>query len=212
MRISSQAAGFARKTERLGHHDWIVRFKPTAAIRSRDPELPRQLFARLIRYQRPGFRHSYLLTSLCHTRRFTRGELIDLYHARWRIETIYREWKHTLDIQNLRSHTPLGIAKEIYAQLLAGNLIRWMMTEAVADTSTTPVDVSFCTAVSYIRSGLLHLLCLPPGRMARFYEQLLALIRAAKIRKRPGRSYRRRRDGTIRNLGYGKYQRRPRLK
>jgi hypothetical protein len=204
MRVSSQVAGFARKIRPLGHHDWRVRFEPTAAIHRKNPGLPRHLFARLIRYQRPGFRHSYLLTSLDDPRQFRRDELIDLYHARWRIETIYREWKRTLDIQNLRSHTPLGIMKEIHAQLLTSNLVRWIMTEAVSGTPQTPVDLSFSTAVSYVRSSLLPMLCLRPDRIAQFYQQLLALIRAARIRKRPGRSYPRPFDGKIKNLGYGK--------
>lgn len=206
MRISNQAASFARRSRKLGAHEWMVRFCPTPASRRKSPNLPRELSARLIRYQRPGFRHSYLLTSLNNTRRFQRDELVDLYHRRWQIETLYREWKHGLDIQNLRSHTVRGVLKEVYAHLLLNNLVRWIMTEASEETSSKPVELSFLTALSHIRSTLWPMLHLPPKEIAAAYEHLLTLIRAARIRQRPGRSYPRRGDGRIKNMGYGNYR------
>jgi len=206
MRVSNQAAGFARRSRKLGARDWMVRFCPTPATRRKSPNLPRELTARLIGYQRPGFRHSYLLTSLSNTRRFQRDELVDLYHRRWQIETLYREWKHGLDIQNLRSHTVQGILKEVHAHLLLNNLVRWIMTEASQRTSCKPVELSFITALSHIKSALWPMLHLPPRQIAAAYEQLLELIRFARIRHRPGRSYPRRGDGSIKNMGYGKYR------
>ena len=206
MRVSSQVAGFARRDRKLGAHDWMVRFRPTPATRRKNPDLPRELTARLIRYQQPGFRHSYLLTSLSNTRRFWPDELIDLYHRRWQMETLYREWKHGLDIQNLRSHTPRGILKEVHAHLLLSNLVRWVMTEASEQTTCRPVELSFLTGLSLIKSVLWPMLHLPPKEIAAAYERLLGLIRAARIRQRPGRSYPRHRDGRIKNMGYGKYR------
>jgi hypothetical protein len=190
----------------------MVRFCPTPATRRKTPDLPRELTARLIRYQQPGFRPSYLLTSLSDPRRFSSDELVNLYHRRWQMETFYREWKHTLDIQNLRSHTPLGILKEVHAHLLLSNLVRWIMTEACEHTPHKPIELSFLTALSHIKSALWPMLHLPPREIAVAYEQLLNLIRAAKIRQRPGRSYPRRRDGRIKNMGYGKYRLPARLK
>lgn len=184
----------------------MVRFRPTTATRRKNLALPQELTARLISYQRPGFRPSYLLTSLSNTRRFSRNELVDLYHRRWQIETFYREWKHGLDIQNLRSHTPRGILKEVHAHLLISNLVRWVMTEASEPTSCKPVELSFLTALSLAKSALWPLLHLPPEQVATAYEQLLDQIRAARIRQRPGRSYPRRQDGRIKNMGYGKYR------
>ncbi len=103
----------AKRVRRLGRDDWLVRFYPHARARRKCPGLPSELLCRLIRYQFRGFRSSWLVTSLTDTQRYTREELIHLYHQRWTLETIYREWKHGLDIQNLRSHTPVGILKEI---------------------------------------------------------------------------------------------------
>lgn len=206
MRISNQAAGYAKRIRRLGSQDWIVRFSPSPCSRRKCRGLPEQLTYRLIRYQRPGFRPSWLLTNLMSPERFSRNELIDLYHRRWSIETIYREWKHGLDIQNLRSQTPAGILKEVHAQIILSNLIRWIMTEASEDTSLTPLDFSFLTTLTLIRNQVSTFIHAPSKNMRQLHRQLLQNIRAAKIRKRPGRSYPRPGDRRIKCKGRGKYQ------
>jgi hypothetical protein len=199
MRISVQAQSFAKRIRRLGEDDWLVEFRPV----HRGPELPLVLNARLIRYQRKGFRPSWLLTSLLDPAEFSAPDLTVLYHRRWRIETIYRELKHVLDIQNLRSQTPAGIAKELHAQLLVYNLVRFTMTEAAETTKKTPVEYSFGAAVDAVRSALTQL-CQPRApALEEVYGQLLADIRRAPIRLRPDRSYPRRREGK-RNKGHGK--------
>lgn len=140
------------------------------------------------------------------TERFAREELVNLYHRRWSIETIYREWKHGLDIQNLRSHTPVGILKEVYAQLLLSNLVRWIMTEASKDELLTPLDFSFLTTLTLIRDRVSTFIQACPRDMSTLYQQLLHDIRTARIRKRPGRSYPRPGDHRIKNKGRGHYQ------
>lgn len=203
MRLSNQAAGFAERVRSFGPEEWLVRFRPT---RRKTADLPAELSARLIRYQIPGFRPSWLLSSLMDADADTRGELIDLYHRRWSIETIYREWKHGLGIENLRSHTPAGILKEVYAQLMLSNLVRWLMTEATQGTSDTPIDLSFLTALAHVKNALLQLARTTSARRILIHQRLLQAIRAARVRKRPGRSYPRRNDGKIKNRGHGKYQ------
>jgi hypothetical protein len=188
----------------------MVEFHPTSATRRKDPDLPKLITARLLRYQWPGFRPSWLLTSLRDPQAHPYTELVDLYHRRWQIETIYREWKHSLDIQNLRSHTPAGVIKEIYAQLLLSNLVRWVMTEAVEGTELHPVDLSYLTTLTHIQNALLVMLRLDLRRLSRIYQQLLTDIRRARIRKRPGRSYPRRSD-LPRNRGNGHVQQPARL-
>lgn len=206
IRLSDQAAGFAQRVRALGAEDWLVTFHPTAATRHKDPWLPTAITARLIRYQAPGFRPSWLITSLMEAETYTSAELVDLYHRRWSLETIYREWKHGLDIQNLRSHTAIGIRKEIHAQLILSNLVRWVMTEAVQGTPTTPVDLSFTTALTHIKNAVLVMRRAHATQLAILYRQLLEDIRSSSIRKRPGRSYPRPHDGKVKNRGHGKRQ------
>jgi IS4 transposase len=173
----------------LGSHDQLVAFIPCRATRQRDPSLPDQITARLIPYQIPGFRPSWLLTSLLDPEICSREELVDLYHRRWQMETIYREWKHALNIQNLRSHTAAGIFKEAFAQLMLSNLVRWVMSEAAQETTLHPVDFSYVTALSAVKNSLLQMLRIRPNQIEMMYQQLLLAVRSAPIRKRPGRSY-----------------------
>lgn len=206
IRLTQQRADAAQRIRRLGPGQWIARFCPGPRQRRQCPGLPAELIGRLIRYQRPGFRPSWLLTSLINPKLCSREELVDLYHRRWTLETIYREWKHSLDIQNLRSQTPAGIVKEVYAQLLLNNLVRWIMTEATEGTEQTPVDLSFLTTLSLIKRAVGTLLQTRPTSASVVYQQLLAEIRRAKIRKRPGRSYPRPGDGKLKHRGHGSYQ------
>ncbi len=172
--------------------------------------LPDVLTVRLLRYQWPGFRPSWLLTSLLDSQTHPYHELVELYHRRWQIETIYREWKHGLDIQNLRSHTPTGILKEVYAHLLFSNLVRWVMSDAARHTEYHPVDLSFVTCLSHVNNAILQIIRTDVRHLASAYEQLLQAIRRARIRKRPGRSYPRPADKP-RNRGNGKVQQPARL-
>ncbi len=188
----------------------MIEFHPTSATRRKDPDLPDVITARLLRYQWPGFRPSWLLTSLHDPQAYPHAELVDLYHRRWQIETIYREWKHGLDIQNLRSHTPAGVIKEIYAHLLLSNLVRWVMTEAVEGTEDHPIDLSYLAALTQIKNALLQMLRVDPRRVSAIYQQLLADVRRERIRKRPGRSYPRPSDQP-RNRGNGHVQQPARL-
>jgi IS4 transposase len=189
MRMPVTMVRRSRVVRSLGSDDQLVAFIPCSAMRKKAPGLPDQITARLMQYQIPGFRPSWLLTSLLEPAICSREELVHLYHRRWQIETIYREWKHALNIQNLRSHTPAGIFKEAFAQLTLSNLVRWVMSEAAQTTTLHPVDLSYVTALSAVKNSLLEMLRTPLNRIERMYQQLLLVVRSAPIRKRPGRSY-----------------------
>lgn len=205
MRVSDQAQKRGKRVETLGEDDYIVEFPVSEKTRRKHPGLPKLLRCRLMRYEIKGFRPSWLLTSLLDPIAFTRTELITFYHRRWQIETIYRELKHVLDIRNLRSLTPAGITKEIHAQMLLMNLVRWSMTEAAEGTGKSAVEYSFTDAVQAVRDAILVLFRANAPALKEVYQQLLDDIRAAVIRKRPGRSYPRPREGKPKNKGHGKY-------
>jgi hypothetical protein len=145
----------------------------------------------MIHYEIRGFRPSILLTSLLDPVQFPAEELVRLYHRRWRIETIYREWKHALNITGLRSHTPAGIVKEMHAHLLLSNLVRWVMTDAAAGTGKTPVEFSFLHALTALQNAILQMSA-ATAPFGKLYDELLVTIRRFPIRQRPGRRYPRR--------------------
>jgi hypothetical protein len=188
LRAQADAVRYAQVLQTLGTDDWLVKFRPSAKTRRQHPDLPPVLVCRLVRGEFPGFRPIWLLTSLRDSTHFRRPDLLNLYHRRWQIETIYREWKHGLDIQNLRSQTPVGIAKEMYAQLLLSNLVRWVMSDAAAGTVHTPVQFSFLGALTAVKLAVMRMLR-PNVCLSDLYSDLLAEICRLPIRQRPGRAY-----------------------
>lgn len=195
----------------IGVNEAIVEFRPSRSVRRNWPELPEIFQVRWIKYQIPGFRPSYLLTSIMDESIATAEEIVALYHRRWQVETVYRELKHVIDIQNIRSQTKEGVEKENYTQLMLNNLVRWLMAEAAEEEGCYGVDLSFLEAVRALRDALPQMAIGPPLKLIRIYRDTIKRIRAAKILKRPGRYYPRHGDGKAKNKGGGYYAQPDRL-
>ena len=164
--------------------------------------LPDTIRLRVLRYQCPGFRTAYLITSLLDTEAFPYDELVALYHERWRQETFHREWKYSLSVGNLRSLSRQGLVKEVFVQLILNNVIRWIMTEAT-EPPQRPVDLSFLQAKRCILNHVPVMALAPTHRLPDLYDILLDEIASYVILVRPGRSYPRRHDRRPRNKGHG---------
>ena len=80
------------------------------------------------------------------------------------------------------------------------------MTEAAQGTSHIPLHFSFRTTLSLVKNAVLIMGRTRPHEWSWLYDQLLADIRAASIRQRPGRSYPRPGDTRVKNRGHGKRQ------
>jgi hypothetical protein len=77
-----------------------------------------------------------LATTLLDPHRYPAADLIRLYHQRWEIETAYLELKSSvLGGRVLRARTPVGVEQEVYALLVAYQLLRTAMSDA---TGTRP--------------------------------------------------------------------------
>lgn len=99
-----------------------------------------------------------LATTLTDHRRYPGGELVELYHRRWEIETAYLELKSSiLGGRVLRARTPVGVEQEVYALLVVYQLLRTAMADA---TNTRPeVDpdrASFTIAWQTARDQLIQ--------------------------------------------------------
>jgi hypothetical protein len=161
------------------------------------------LTVRILQYQIPGFRPSWLITSLLDTVQFPYEELVPLYHERWRHETFHREWKHTLRLSKLRSHSATGLLKEVLVQLTLNNVIRWLMAEA-ASAGQRPVDFKFLQTKRLVLAAVASMTAAPVALLPELYRHLLASIRRQRILVRPGRAYPRRWDARGRPKGHGK--------
>jgi len=99
-----------------------------------------------------------LVTTLLDHHQYPAGELINLYHQRWEIETAYLEIKSTiLGGRVLRARTPTGVTQEVYALLSTYQLLRTAMTDAT-DThpDIDPDRASFTIALHTARDQLIQ--------------------------------------------------------
>lgn len=190
--------------------EWLIELNWPARWRQAAASLGPTLRLRVLQYQRPGFRPSWLITSLLDPRQFRYRELVELYHQRWRQETFHREWKYSLGLGNLRSHSARGLLKEVLVQLTINNAVRWIMAEAT-DPADRPVDLQFLHAKRLIVAAVATMVRADPVRQVSLYRELLAAIRQHRIRVRPGRSYPRRWDTRGRPKGHGRVARPARL-
>ncbi|MGH3452114.1 MAG: IS4 family transposase [Haloechinothrix sp.] len=99
-----------------------------------------------------------LATTLLDHRRYPAGELIQLYHQRWEIETAYLELKSSvLGGRVLRARTPAGVVQEIYALLVVYQLLRTAMADATAtQAGTDPDRASFSVAWQAARDQVIQ--------------------------------------------------------
>jgi Insertion element 4 transposase N-terminal/Transposase DDE domain len=94
-----------------------------------------------------------LVTSLLDHRRYPAGDLVDLYHRRWQVETTYLSIKSTiLDGRVLRSHRPADIDQEIWALLTVYQTIIRIAVDAIdaspdTQAGTRPDRISFTVAL-----------------------------------------------------------------
>jgi hypothetical protein len=141
-----------RRGTRLGREDHLVtwqRHRNRAEWMSREAfaALPRQLRMRelRVRVDKPGFRtRSFVaVTSLLDAGAFPRAAVEGAYRARWNAELDIRSIKQTMQMDVLRCLSPAMIRKEVWAHLLAYNLIRGAMAEAARRHEVEPRRLSF---------------------------------------------------------------------
>src|SRR5439155_22426107 len=90
--------------------------------------MPKSLTLRKVRTQirEPGFRVRELVvvTTLTDVQGYPKDAILDLFHDRWHVELDIRAIKQSLQMEVLRCQTPAMLHKEIWAHLLAYNLVR----------------------------------------------------------------------------------------
>jgi Insertion element 4 transposase N-terminal/Transposase DDE domain len=99
-----------------------------------------------------------LATTLLDHHRYPAADLIALYHQRWEIETAYLELKASiLGGRVLRARTPTGVEQEIYALLVAYQLLRTAIADATSTRpGTDPDRASFTIAWHTARDQLIQ--------------------------------------------------------
>lgn len=142
-----------------------------------------------VKLQRPGFRpiDLYLFTTLLDANRYTVEELVKLYSLRWHVELNLRYVKDTLEMGLLTSKSVDMVRKELFAGMLAYNIIRGFMVKSALQANLPPLELSFTRCWRYIWSTLLTI---RPTDSEQYVIQVfqMLLIRLARC-KLPKRHY-----------------------
>jgi len=187
-----------RKAQRLGKHDglfvWTKGCQQSEILSAAEwALLPAQITVRIIRFTTTirGFRSRRvtLVTTLLDPNLFPAGDLVALYARRWRLELCLRDLKTTMGMEALRCKTPDMAEKELLAYLVAHNLIRCVMAEAVARDPVDLERVSFKGSVDALRQYSAAIAQARNRKMRRqLWEDLLRNLVRDLVRKRPHRT------------------------
>jgi hypothetical protein len=197
-RLSAHRRADFRKGTRLGKDDHLVVWHKPTSIRSVDRrtynELPGSITVREVRFrvEQVGFRTRSIVvvTTLLDPAQASREELAELYRARWNNELDLRSIKVTLQMDRLRCKTPELVRKEIWAHVLAYNLIRTVMAQAAAGEGVAPRSISFKAALQVLeafRPVIDAQADRGAGHLAALYEELLRAIAVHRVADRPDR-------------------------
>jgi Transposase DDE domain len=187
-----------RRGKRLGPDDHIVRWAKPTSIRSLDREAYQALPAFIavretrIRVFQPGFRtrEIVVVTTLLDPKQATKEDLATLYRARWHNELDLRSLKSVMQMRELRCKTPELVRKEVWAHVLAYNLIRTVMAQAAARHGVAPRTISFTGAMQTLEAfqPLLEFgAAQDAASRLRLYHELLDAIATHRVGDRPDR-------------------------
>jgi hypothetical protein len=115
------------------------------------------------------------------------GQIGDLYERRWSGEIDIRSIKTAMQMDVLRCKAPEMVHKEIWAHLLAYNLLRTVMAVAAAEVGIEPRRVSFKGAKQAVTAFAPKIEAARPGDRPALIDALLAVIAYHRVGDRPGR-------------------------
>lgn len=115
------------------------------------------------------------------------GQIGELYERRWSGEVDIRSIKSTMQMDILRCRTPEMVHKEIWAHLLAYNLLRAVMAVAAAEVGIEPRQVSFKGAKQAVTAFSPKIEAARPADRPALIDALLAVIAYHRVGDRPGR-------------------------
>ena len=186
-----------RRLKRLGSDDWLVTWKASVNPSLWLPKaiwhaLPKTLTLRIVRgscYVK-GFRvrRVTLVTTLLDADRYPAHEILQAYLRRWRLEMCLNDLKTTLQMEMLRSRSPEMLHKELYAHLIAHNLIRCTMAQAASAYEVALERISFKGSLDALRQFTQAMSqARSKKKRAQLWATLLQTLAADLVPERPGR-------------------------
>jgi IS4 transposase len=186
-----------RKGKPLGRGDrlmvWEKGRRPDWMSKEEFAALPPTLSVRVLRFACPipGWRAEQVIvvTTLLDPNVYPFRDVAELYFRRWNIETDLRHLKTTMKMEMLRTKSPDMVEREIWAHLLAYNLVRTLMWEAAQRRRVGPTTLSFKAAIQEMMAlWPFTVTATRTHDLTRFYDSLLRILGTHKIPNRPGRT------------------------
>src|SRR6516162_6329913 len=115
------------------------------------------------------------------------GQIGDLYERRWEGEVDIRSIKSVMQMDVLRCKTPEMVRKEIWAHLLAYNLLRTVMAVAAGEKGLEPRQVSFKGAKQAVTAFAPKIEAARPEGRAVLIGAMLAVVAYRRVGDRLGR-------------------------
>jgi hypothetical protein len=184
-----------RRGRRLGKKDHVVDWdkpeRPDWMDEATYASLPDTLTLREMR-GRVGatgcrVRELTVVTTLTDPATWAKDEIMNLYGARWNAEVDLRAIKTHMGMDILTCQTPEMVRKEIWAHLLAYNLVREVMARAAREHGMTPRRLSFLGAMQTLEAFRSLLLAVTEEGMPDLIRRILAAIAAHRVGNRPNR-------------------------
>ena len=178
-----------KKLWSYGANDFVARLKIGDAYRRKNPELPKYIKARFIQVEtriRGKYQRVWLVTSLLDAK-YPANEIAGLYLKRWRIETLFRQFKIDLSADILRSKSSNAIYKEIAARICAINIVHTIMLETAIANNVDITRISFIHTIRAIIAFATALAMQPAEQLPTIYQAMLCEIAAHLVPLRLGR-------------------------
>lgn len=143
----------------------------------------------LVYVSEPGRRTRRLIvaTTLLDQSRYTRQAVEELYAARWQVELDIRSLKKHLHLGALRCQSPAMLAKEIWGNVLAYNLVRKVGCQAACVQGIGPRQISFTACRQGLNAGLKERVRSSASEGERLGRALLERLGQERVGNRPGR-------------------------
>jgi hypothetical protein len=181
--------------DRLGSDDHVVTWtrpaRPDWMDKPTYHATPQTLTIRETRFgvERAGYRTQQIMvaTTLSDAATYTREEIAQLYHFRWRVELSIRDIKQTLTMDVLRGKTPEMLRREIWCHLLAYNLIRQVIAQAASVRKRSPRQISVAGAKQMLDAFRATLAVDEGKSWCRKVTAMLRAIGGRRVGRRPDR-------------------------
>jgi len=161
---------------------------PDYISREQWESLPETVSVRYVRriVKRKGFRDQEIMLATTLTDE-SAEELGELYLRRWEIELSFDDIKTTLNLDKINAKSPAMAWKVLTTHIIAYNLIRYLIGQAVCSLSIDPRRISFAGTLQSMCKFMARLGGCSQRTLKQIHEKMLAVIASDILPSRPWR-------------------------